>query len=174
MFVARLSQAPVQRRGLSTLGAAKGVSIKVFSQGVLPAVVVLITVVSFQLGASPAASRRRPVELLSQREVALVVRDGKILLGRLPKSQTFREMLATGTEGGRRGAPARAAPCISRILRRIQHSRTKPRQARPRHEGRYRTSCCMTWTLTAILLVGAAECRAIRSVTFGALPRLWY
>jgi hypothetical protein len=31
-----------------------------------------------------------------------------------------------------------AARCIPRILRRIQHSQTKARQARPHHEGRYR------------------------------------
>src|ERR1700709_2717648 len=65
------------------LSAAIGVPIQVSSQGVLPAVVVLLTVVSLQRGSSLAAMRWRRVELLTQGEVTLVVRDGRMLLEKL-------------------------------------------------------------------------------------------
>jgi uncharacterized membrane protein YcaP (DUF421 family) len=77
------------------LGAAIGVPIQVSSQGVLPAVVVLITVVSLQRGSSLAALRWRRVELLTQGEVTLVVRDGRMLLEKLRENQMSREMLAS-------------------------------------------------------------------------------
>src|ERR1700712_1547508 len=77
------------------LGAAIGVPIQVSSQGVLPAVVVLLTVVFMQRASSRAAVRWRRVELLTQGDATLVVRDGRILLDSLKQNQMSREMLAS-------------------------------------------------------------------------------
>jgi uncharacterized membrane protein YcaP (DUF421 family) len=77
------------------LGAAIGVPIQVSSQGVLPAVVVLLTVVFLQRASSRAALRWRRVEVLSQGDVTIVVRDGRILLDKLRQNQMSREMLAS-------------------------------------------------------------------------------
>jgi uncharacterized membrane protein YcaP (DUF421 family) len=77
------------------LGAALGVPIQVSSQGVLPAVVVLLTVVCLQRGSSRAALRSRRIELLTQGDVVLVVREGRILLQCLRDNQMSREMLAS-------------------------------------------------------------------------------
>jgi uncharacterized membrane protein YcaP (DUF421 family) len=77
------------------LGAAIGVPIQVSSQGVLPAVLVLLTVVFMQRASSRAAVRWRRVELLTQGDATLVVRDGRILLDSLKQNQMSREMLAS-------------------------------------------------------------------------------
>ncbi len=77
------------------LGAAIGVPIQVSSQGVLPAVVVLLTVVCMQRASSRAAVRWRSVEILTQGDTRLVIRDGRILLDNLKQNQMSREMLAS-------------------------------------------------------------------------------
>jgi uncharacterized membrane protein YcaP (DUF421 family) len=77
------------------LGAAIGVPIQVSSQGVLPAVVVLLTVVCMQRVSSRAAVRWRRVEVLSQGDTRLVIRDGRMLLDSLKQNQMSREMLAS-------------------------------------------------------------------------------
>ena len=77
------------------LGAAIGVPIQVSSQGVLPAVVVLLTVVCMQRASARAAVRWRRFEVVSQGDTRLVVRDGRILLESLKKNQMSREMLAS-------------------------------------------------------------------------------
>src|ERR1700712_685245 len=77
------------------LGAAIGVPIQVSSQGVLPAVVVLLTVVCLQRASSRAAVRWRRVEIISQGDARLVVRDGRMLLDSLKQNQMSREMLAS-------------------------------------------------------------------------------
>jgi uncharacterized membrane protein YcaP (DUF421 family) len=77
------------------LGAAIGVPIQVSSQGVLPAVVVLLTVVCMQRASARAAVRWRSVEIVTQGDTRLVVRDGRMLLDSLKKNQISREMLAS-------------------------------------------------------------------------------
>jgi len=77
------------------LGAAIGVPIQVSSQGVLPAVVVLLTVVCMQRASSRAAVRWRSIEILTQGDTRLVIRDGRILLDNLKQNQMSREMLAS-------------------------------------------------------------------------------
>ena len=77
------------------LGAAIGVPIQVSSQGVLPAAVVLLTVVALQRLTSKAGLRWRKLEVLQQGDVSMLVKDGRMLLDQLKASQISREMLAS-------------------------------------------------------------------------------
>ncbi|MEZ2354898.1 DUF421 domain-containing protein [Caballeronia sp. RCC_10] len=75
------------------LGAAIGLPIQVSSQGVLPAGVVLATVVALQRLSAQAGLRWRKFEVLEQGDVSIVVADGRILLDELKRGLISREML---------------------------------------------------------------------------------
>jgi uncharacterized membrane protein YcaP (DUF421 family) len=75
------------------LGAAIGVPIQVSSQGILPALVVLLVVVTLQRGVSSLSVRYRSVEVLAQGDVGILLKDGRILLDGLRGSRISREML---------------------------------------------------------------------------------
>ncbi|MDR5740791.1 YetF domain-containing protein [Caballeronia sp. LZ016] len=77
------------------LGAAIGMPIQVSSQGVLPAAVVLLTVVALQRLSGKAGLRWRRYEVLEQGDVTILVKDGRILMDELKRSQISREMLAS-------------------------------------------------------------------------------
>ncbi|CAH2925207.1 MAG: hypothetical protein CPSOU_4629 [uncultured Paraburkholderia sp.] len=78
------------------LGAAIGGPIQVSSQGVLPAAVVLLTVVTLQRLTSKAGLRWRRFEVLRQGDVTILVKDGRMLLDELKLCEMSREMLASG------------------------------------------------------------------------------
>lgn len=61
----------------------------------LPAAVVLLTVVALQRLSSRAGLRWRKFEVLEQGDVTMLVKDGRILLDALKASQISREMLAS-------------------------------------------------------------------------------
>jgi uncharacterized membrane protein YcaP (DUF421 family) len=77
------------------LGAAIGVPIQVSSQGILPAIVVLATVVALQSGLSWLSMHHRRITIVAEGEVRLLLQDGRMLLDALYKTQLSREMLAS-------------------------------------------------------------------------------
>jgi uncharacterized membrane protein YcaP (DUF421 family) len=66
-----------------TLGAAIGVPLQTPTQGLMPAAVLLVSVLLFQRGLSYAAYRRRRVEVATQGDVTLLLEDGRLLLQNL-------------------------------------------------------------------------------------------
>ncbi|CAB3706025.1 hypothetical protein R8871_03845 [Paraburkholderia graminis C4D1M] len=77
------------------LGAAIGVPIQVSSQGILPAAIVLFTVVALQRMSSRAGLRWRKFQVAQEGDVTMLVKDGRILLDELKTSEVSREMLAS-------------------------------------------------------------------------------
>lgn len=69
-----------------TLGAAIGVPLQTPEQGMLPAVVLLFSVLLFQRGLSYGAYRQRRVEVVTQGDVTLLLEDGRLLLQNLGKA----------------------------------------------------------------------------------------
>jgi uncharacterized membrane protein YcaP (DUF421 family) len=139
------------------LSAAIGVPIQVSSQGVLPAVVVLLTVVCLQRASSLSALRWRRVELLTQGEVSLVARDGRILLEKLRENQMSREMLASelrAADVAHRGELRRVYLESSGALSIIRRKRAVPGLTmRPDRSA----SCYVTSARTATSLAGVVE-----------------
>lgn len=84
-----------ERAVILMLGAAIGVPIQVSSQGVLPAVVVLATVAVLQRLSSRAGLRWRRFQVLQQGDVTILVKDGRMLLQEMLKSEMSRETLAS-------------------------------------------------------------------------------
>ncbi|WP_116141661.1 DUF421 domain-containing protein [Trinickia diaoshuihuensis] len=77
------------------LGAAIGVPIQVPSQGVLPALAVLLAVVFLQRASARASLRWRRIEIMTQGDVTILLKDGRILIEQLNRSVISREMLAS-------------------------------------------------------------------------------
>lgn len=69
-----------------TLGAAIGVPLQTPAQGLLPAAVLLVSALFFQRGLSYAAYRQRRVEIATQGDVTLLLKDGRLLLPNLGKA----------------------------------------------------------------------------------------
>src|SRR5215207_9991760 len=62
-----------------SLGAAVGLPLQVADKGLLPALAVLAVAVAFQRGLSLWAFKSRKVELLSQGDVSVLLKDGRLL-----------------------------------------------------------------------------------------------
>jgi uncharacterized membrane protein YcaP (DUF421 family) len=70
-----------------TLGAAIGLPIQAADKGLLAAAVLLLTALIFQRGLSRLAFERRSVEVASQGDVTLLLKDGRLLLEKMRSSQ---------------------------------------------------------------------------------------
>lgn len=86
-----------------TLGAAIGAPLQTPTQGVLPAVVLLVCALVFQRGLSTASFRWRAVEVRVQGDVTLLLVDGRLLMDELNKGglsldRMHSELRAQGVE----------------------------------------------------------------------------
>jgi uncharacterized membrane protein YcaP (DUF421 family) len=86
-----------------SLGAAVGLPLQVPDKGLLPALAVLAVAVAFQRGLSLWAFKSRKVELLSQGDVSVLLRDGRLLpeamtAEHLSPEKIFASLRAQGVE----------------------------------------------------------------------------
>jgi uncharacterized membrane protein YcaP (DUF421 family) len=77
-----------------TLGAAIGVPIEVPEHGMLPAAIVLAVAIAYQRGIGLLSFRHRRVELLTQGDLIVLIRDGVLNLPAMRKSGLSRERLS--------------------------------------------------------------------------------
>src|SRR5215218_4576119 len=86
-----------------SLGAAVGLPLQVPDKGLLPALAVLAVAVAFQRGLSLWAYKSRKVELLSQGDVSVLLKDGRLLpegmeAEHLSPEKIFASLRAQGVE----------------------------------------------------------------------------
>jgi uncharacterized membrane protein YcaP (DUF421 family) len=86
-----------------SLGAAVGLPLQVPDKGLLPALAVLSVAVTFQRGLSLWAYKSRKIELLSQGDVSVLLRDGRLLpegmvAEHLSPEKIFASLRAQGVE----------------------------------------------------------------------------
>ncbi len=119
------------------LGAAIGVPIQVSSQGILPAAIVLFTVVALQRMSSRAGLRWRKFQVAQEGDVTMLVKDGRILLDELKTSEVSREMLASELRAANVAHPGTVAPRLSGVVRfyqpRVEKARTPRLDGSTRH-----------------------------------------
>jgi len=76
-----------------TLGAAIGVPLQTPEKGILPAAVLLLTALIFQRGLSFLSFKRRSVEVVTQGDSTILVKDGRLVIDNMVKASLSPERI---------------------------------------------------------------------------------
>lgn len=82
-----------------TLGAIISVPMQTAERGMLPGVVILVCVIIFQRGLSWLSYKYKKIELLTQGDVSLLIKDGVIDVGELKRAKLSHEQLFAKLRG---------------------------------------------------------------------------
>jgi uncharacterized membrane protein YcaP (DUF421 family) len=74
-----------------TLGAAIGVPLQTPEKGILPAAVLLLTALVFQRGLSLLSFKKREIEVATQGDATILVKDGRLVLENMAKARLSPE-----------------------------------------------------------------------------------